>query len=238
MALITGATSSNITSSGIKSSDLYKVNSTTNANTTSTTKSDNGFCILSSLQNTSSDSYVTNYMAIAFDSVPSISLKRTANVTSYAVESGSDISDHIQLKNNTFSMSGIISETPIQAVDDLLYSENLSGTRISQAITYLDKIMDNNYVITLVTEYKIYTSVVLTGYTYDARSEYAAQFDMTFEQVRIVNSATANVIATKTSSTVVKGKTTKVSANSSTPSGNLQQVASSVTGTKSSGTSY
>ena len=237
MALITGATSSNLSSSGIKSSDLYKVNSTTNSNTTSTTKSDNGFCILTSLQNSSSDSYVTNYMAIAFDAVPSVSIKRTANVTSYAVESGAEISDHYQVKNNTFSMSGIISETPIQAVNDLLYSENLSGTRISQALTYLDKIIDGKYVITLVTEYKIYTSVVITGYTYDAKSELAAQFDITFEQVRIVNSATANVIATKTSSTVVKGKTTKVAASSS-PQGNLQQTAASVTSTKSSSTGY
>lgn len=223
-------------SSGIKASDLYKVNSTTNTNTNSTVKSDNGFCILASVQNSSADSYIKNYMAIAFDSSPSMVVKRNSNVTSYAVENGSDISDHVQKKNNTFTMSGIISETPIQAVQDLLYSPNLTGTRISQAITYLDKIYDSRQPIVLMTEYKIYDSVVLTGYTYDAKAEYSAQFDLTFEQVRIITSGTANVIATKTKSTTVKGKTTKTSTSS--PDGRLQQSAKSITGVSGKNTTY
>lgn len=187
------------------------INSTSNSNNSSATrnKGENGFTILASVYNPASDSYIQNYQAIVFDAVPSIGIKRQAEVTSYPVENGAEVSDHVQIKNNTFKLSGIITETPVRLEKDLLYSAGVNGTRISQAIQYLDKIFDSRQPITLVTEHQVYENVILSGISYDYKSEFAMQFDLEFEQVRLVSTATVNVIATKTQSNRSVGGTVK-----------------------------
>ncbi|HDG7940035.1 TPA: hypothetical protein PCL07_004139 [Klebsiella pneumoniae] len=188
---------------------MTTINNTSNTNTTTTDKGQNGFCILSSLYNTASDSYIQKYQALTFDSTPSTGIRRQADVTSYPVENGANVSDHVQIRNNTFKLSGMITETPIRAVRDLLYSAGVNGTRISQAITYLDQIFDARQPIILITEHKVYENVILTGISYDYKSEHAMQFDLEFEQVRLVSYAETNVIATKTQGNKNVGGTVK-----------------------------
>ncbi|WP_409334085.1 phage baseplate protein [Enterobacter asburiae] len=65
--------------------------------------------------------------------------------------------------DNTFKLSGIISETPMRLEKDLLYSAGVNGARISQTIEYLDKIFDSRQPITLATEHKVYDNVILSG---------------------------------------------------------------------------
>lgn len=188
---------------------MATINNTSNTNTTTTDKGQNGFCILSSLYNTASDSYIQSYQALTFDSTPSTGIRRQADVTSYPVENGANVSDHVQIRNNTFKLSGMITETPIRAVRDLLYSAGVNGTRISQAITYLDQIFEARQPIILITEHKVYENVILTGISYDYKSEHAMQFDLEFEQVRLVSYAETNVIATKTQGNKNVGGTVK-----------------------------
>lgn len=203
------------------------VNSMQNSNTNSTVKGDNGFCILASIYNNSSQQYIQNFQAIVFDAVPSIGMKRQAEVTSYPVENGADVSDHVQIKNNTFSMSGMITETPIRLMRDMLYSAGVNGTRISQAITYLDQIFDARQPIILITEHRVYENVILKGISYDYQSEYAMQFDLEFEQIRLVSYGETNVIATKTKPNKNTGGSTKQQA----PKGNIVEQAGTITGT-------
>lgn len=187
------------------------VNSTSNSNNSATTRSkgENGFTILASVYNTSSDSYIQNYQAIVFDAVTDTGIRRQADVTAYPVENGANVSDHVQIKNNTFKLSGMITETPVRLMKDMLYSAGVNGTRISQAITYLDQIFDGRQPLTLITEHKVYENVILTGISYDYKSEHAMQFDLDFEQVRVVSSATTNIIATKTQANKNVGGTVK-----------------------------
>lgn len=187
------------------------INSTSNSNNSSATrnKGENGFTILASVYNPASDSYIQNYQAIVFDAVTDTGIRRQADITSYPVESGAEVSDHVQIKNNTFKLSGIITETPVRLEKDLLYSAGVNGTRISQAIQYLDEIFDSRQPITLVTEHKVYEDVILSGISYDYRSEFAMQFDLEFEQIRLVSTATVNVIATKTQGNKSIGGTVK-----------------------------
>lgn len=191
--------------------DSSRINSTSNSNNSSATrnKGENGFTILASVYNPASESYIQNYQAIIFDAVTDTGIRRQAEITSYPVESGAEVSDHVQIKNNTFKLSGIITETPVRLEKDLLYSAGVNGTRISQAIQYLDKIFDSRQPITLVTEHKVYENVILSGISYDYKSEFAMQFDLEFEQIRLVSTATVNVIATKTQSNRSVGGTVK-----------------------------
>lgn len=92
----------------------------------------------------------------------------------------------------------MITETPVRLMRDMLYSAGVNGTRISQAITYLDKIFDERQPIILITEHKVYENVILKGISYEYQTEYAMQFDLEFEQVRLVSYGETNAIALKT----------------------------------------
>lgn len=209
------------------------INSTKNTNNSaSTVKGENGFCILASIYNSASDQYIQNYQAIVFDAVPNIGVKRQADVTSYPVENGANVSDHVQVKNNTFSLSGMITETPVRLMRDMLYSAGVNGTRISQAITYLDKIFDERQPIILITEHKVYENVILKGISYEYQTEYAMQFDLEFEQVRLVSYGETNAIALKTQPNKNTGVKNKTNATGSKPDTDLNKRAGQATGTE------
>lgn len=199
---------------------MATVNSKTNTNTKSTDKGKNGFAILASVYNSNSNTIINNYQAITFDAVPEIGIRRSADVTAYPVEDGAEVSDNVQKKNNTFTLSGIITETPIRLKKDLLYSAGVNGTRVSQAIEYLDKIFDARQPIILVTENKIYENVILKGISYDSTAEFSMRFDLEFEQVRFVRKAETNVIATKTQSTKNSGGSVKTAISKMPPKSN------------------
>ncbi|MVT02324.1 hypothetical protein CD006_06560 [Enterobacter sp. 10-1] len=195
------------------------VNDTSSTKSTSSTKAENGFCVIASMANESSASYIQEYSALSFDSVPQIGVKRKADVSSYAIESGSEVSDHIQIKNDSINISGWITESPIELRGDIISSSGANGTRVRQAIDWLNATFEARQTISLVTRDAVLESVVLTGvsYNYDDALD-AMKFDLSFEKIRLVPSKEVDVIATKTKSTTNKGKTVKTKApTSNTP---------------------
>lgn len=198
---------------------MATINDTTSTKSTSKTKSENGFCVIASMSNDSSASYIQEYSALSFDSVPQIGVKRRADVSSYAIESGSEVSDHIQIKNDSISISGWITESPVELRGDIISSSGANGTRVKQAIDWLNTTFEARQTISLVTRDAVLENVILTGvsYNYDDALD-AMQFDLSFEKIRLVSSKEVDVIATKTKSTTNKGKTVKTKApTSNTP---------------------
>lgn len=193
------------------------VNDTSSTKSTSKTKSENGFCVIASMSNESSASYIQEYSALSFDSVPQIGVKRKADVSSYAVEKSSDVSDHIQIKNDTITLSGWITESPIELRSDIISSAGANGTRVKQAIDWLNTTFEARQTISLITRDAVLENVVLTGVSYDYDDALdAMKFDLSFERIRLVSSKEVDVIATKTKSTTNKGKTVKKKANTIT----------------------
>lgn len=198
---------------------MATINDTTSTKSTSKTKSENGFCVIASMSNDSSASYIQEYSALSFDSVPQIGVKRRADVSSYAIESGSEVSDHIQIKNDQINISGWITESPIELRGDIISSAGANGTRVKQAIDWLNTTFEARQTISLVTRDAVLENIVLTSisYSYDDALD-AMKFDLEFEKVRLVSSKEVDVIATKTKSTRNVGKTVKTKApTSNTP---------------------
>ncbi|HFT3567318.1 TPA: phage baseplate protein [Klebsiella variicola] len=196
---------------------MTTVNDTSSTKSTSKNKSDNGFCVIASMSNESSTSYIQEYSALSFDSVPQIGVKRKADVSSYAIESGSEVSDHIQIKNDTITISGWITESPLETRGDIISSAGANGTRVKQAIDWLNTTFETRQTISLVTRDAVLENVVLTGISYDYDDALdAMKFDLNFERIRLVSSKEVDVIATKTKSTTNKGKTVKKKANTTT----------------------
>lgn len=175
------------------------INSTKNENSKANkTKGENGFAIVTSgLASSVSDVY-ENYMALSFDSVDDVNVRRSADVTSYPVENGATVSDHVQVKNNKFALKGRITETPIKSDPGLLKSAGVTGNRRSLAIDYLNQIMDSRQPFLLVTENKTFENVVLTGIEYTEEASESLVFDLEFEQIRLVSYGTVNTVAIKT----------------------------------------
>jgi hypothetical protein len=123
----------------------------------------------------------------------------------------------------------MITETPVRLMRDMLYSAGVNGTRISQAITYLDQIFDARQPIILITEHRVYENVILKGISYDYQSEYAMQFELEFEQIRLVSYGETNIIATKTKANKNVGGTVKQKVVA--PQGDLTQRTGDTTGT-------
>lgn len=198
---------------------MATINDTTSTKSTSKTKSENGFCVIASMSNDSSASYIQEYSALSFDSVPQIGVKRRADVSSYAIESGSEVSDHIQIKNDQINISGWITESPIELRGDIISSAGANGMRVKQAIDWLNTTFEARQTISLVTRDAVLENIVLTSisYSYDDALD-AMKFDLEFEKVRLVSSKEVDVIATKTKSTRNVGKTVKTKApTSNTP---------------------
>lgn len=196
---------------------MASVNDTTSTKSTSKNKSDNGFCVIASMSNESSASYIQKYSTLSFDSVPQIGVKRKADVSSYAIESGSEVSDHIQIKNDTITLAGWITESPLELRGDIISSSGANGTRVKQAIDWLNTTFEARQTISLITRDAVLENVVLTGVSYDYDDALdAMKFDLSFERIRLVSSKEVDVIATKTKSTTNKGKTVKTKANTTT----------------------
>lgn len=159
-----------------------------------------------------------NYMALAFDSVDDVNVKRQADVTSYPVENGATVSDHVQIKNNKFSLKGRITETPIKSDPGLLKSAGVNGNRRSLAIDYLNQIMDSRQPFLLVTENKTFENVVLTGIEYTEEASESLVFDLSFEQIRLVSYGTVNTVAIKTQPSKNIGANMKKRVNTEKPS--------------------
>lgn len=196
---------------------MTTVNDTSSTKSTSKNKSENGFCVIASMANDASNSYIQEYSALSFDSVPQIGVKRKADVSSYAIESGSEVSDHIQIKNDTITLSGWITESPLELRGDIISSSGANGTRVKQAIDWLNTTFEARQTISLITRDTVLENVVLTGVSYDYDDALdAMKFDLSFERIRLVSSKEVDVIATKTKSTTNKGKTVKKKANTTT----------------------
>lgn len=128
-----------------------KINSTSNDRTTK------GVTALRSLPLTSAVVQMLLTMtteALSFDSVESTKVSRNADVTSYAVESGSEVSDHVQIRNNKFTLQGRISETVLKLNPDMIKNAGINGNRRMLMLEYLNQLMDSRQPFLLVTELK------------------------------------------------------------------------------------
>ncbi|MFD3231709.1 phage baseplate protein [Rahnella aceris] len=189
------------------------VNVQDSTNSTSSAKTSNAsssYTIIAAAGTELGSQYIS-YSALTFDSVNSTTITKSAEVSSYAVESGSMISDHVQIKNNKFSIDGVITNTPIKKYQDMLYS-TVSDSRVAMAITYLDQIFNAREPISFITEHEAFENVVLTGISYQYKGEDAIIFTLDFEQIRLAEkkAVRVDITAKKTASNKATGGTKKV----------------------------
>lgn len=124
---------------------------------------------------------------LVFDSVPTQSINLTCKPSQYAVEGGDSISDNVATNNDNFSMTGIISNSYVEYIQNNQFQ--YSGKRTQIAVDLLRKIKEAREPITIATEFEVWDNCILTSVSYNltAQTAEAIPFELTFEKLRIVS---------------------------------------------------
>jgi hypothetical protein len=150
------------------------------------------------------------------DCTVSISHDFSNSVTEHPVETGVSFSDHVQLKNNRFQVSGIFGQYGINDFQADTLSRGLD--RIPEAYKFLRRIRDERLTFTLVSKYETYYDCVVESLSIPAAPESSSSlyFDMNIVQIRKATTETVNLI------TVAKVVDSKKDTASSTSNGGKQ----------------
>lgn len=117
-----------------------------------------------------------------------------AKATRHPVESGSDVTDHVQLMPDEIQIEGVITDTPLIGIADLLLGQvdlaTLTGQRASGAWDLLEQTVKARQPIKVVTTLKTYDNVILEDLSAprDAENGNAIHFTVRGVVIRIVSS--------------------------------------------------
>jgi hypothetical protein len=154
---------------------------------------------------------------IDFDVAMTEGYEVAADVTEHAVETGSNISDHVRAKNRTFTITAFISNTPIETptfgmdgatgsvaaatvtVGGKSFTANTfqfsqSFDRVKAVDLALVDLVERGQRITIVTSVRRTENCVVTRYRWDRNVENGNDLDLTLEITRL-RTATTRVVA-------------------------------------------
>jgi hypothetical protein len=122
---------------------------------------------------------------IIFDSVNDISPHLSQTVTQYPIEGGATISDNVASRNDTITMTGVVSNCYVEEKVGNKFNYD-SIKRVEQAVALLRKLKENKTLLTVCTEYEVWTNCVLTdcNYTQTPQTAESMPFSLTFEKLR------------------------------------------------------
>lgn len=128
------------------------------------------------------------------DCTVSISHNFSNSVTEHPVETGVSFSDHIQIQNNKFTVSGIFGQYGLNDYQADTLSRGLE--RIQQAYKFLRRLRDERLTFTLVSKYETYSDCVIESLTIpvSVESSNSLYFDMNVVQIRKASTESVNLV--------------------------------------------
>lgn len=115
------------------------------------------------------------------------------SVTEHPVETGVSFSDHIQLKNNRFTVNGVFSEIPLAGYQgDTLPIEK----RVPAAYDFLKRLRDDRLKFTLVSKYESYPDCVIESLSIPVGADNSASlfFTISVVQIRTADVSLVNIV--------------------------------------------
>lgn len=128
------------------------------------------------------------------DCTVSISHNFSNSVTEHPVETGVSFSDHIQVQNNKFTVSGIFGQYGLNDYQADTLSRGLE--RIQQAYKFLRRLRDERLTFTLVSKYETYSDCVIESLSIpvSVESSNSLYFDMNIVQIRKADTESVNLV--------------------------------------------
>lgn len=116
------------------------------------------------------------------------------SVTEHPVETGVSFSDHVQVRNNRFTVSGIFGSFSLNqyAGDTISYGKE----RIKDAYAFLRRLRDNREVFTLVSKYDVYENCVVESLNIPVSSDNftSLYFDINIVQIRVATTESTSLV--------------------------------------------
>lgn len=162
---------------------------------------------------------------LKIDATTNLDFSRSASLSKYPIEDGSEISDHYTLGNKTLSVQGVFSNTPLEIFDGALNVATgiipnttvrvLAGAAVSagqllirkrrgprsnpakRAYNYLNELMDKKIPFTFTTKYESFKNMLITSLNIprDGAAGDSLPFRCEMEQVKIVQAKKGDVNA-------------------------------------------
>lgn len=147
------------------------------------------------------------------DCTVSISHNFSNSVTEHPVETGIAFSDHIQVQNNKFTVSGIFGQYGLNGYQADTLSRGLE--RIQQAYKFLRRLRDERLTFTLVSKYETYTDCVIESLNIpvSVESSNSLYFDMNVVQIRKANAESVNLVVNPRTVSDAKKDSAAITAN-------------------------
>jgi len=136
---------------------------------------------------------------VTFDASVSEQHTKTAEVTSYPVEDGVDITDHIRRQPEEVAINGIVSNTPICYLASLLAPSPLkndltsASERAELAYSEMQRVMDSGELVSVVTSLRDYDNmaIISLSVTRDAANGNVLNANVTMREVILAITQTA-----------------------------------------------
>lgn len=159
---------------------------------------------------------------ISLDVTTRLSNNWQGELSKYSITKGSEITDHLSIQNNKYTLEGYISDTPFEQHQAEFLSPERSGEfRAMNAIETLEKIFKEKSIFTLFSEYQQIDNAVITSIRFEQTSEMGILFTIDMEQVRFSYAETVSLNVSKSTKKSVAsnkngGGSTKSEASTST----------------------
>jgi hypothetical protein len=134
----------------------------------------------------------TGVIGLELDATILESPQFTATATRSDVETGVDITDHVELDPQQLSIQGIVSNTPVSFLGGLI----ISGDPAQDALNFLLDLYRNREPFDFVGGLQVYSNMVITSFnpSRTPQTGKALQFTMTMQQIRIVDSEVVEAV--------------------------------------------
>ena len=124
------------------------------------------------------------------DCTMSLDHKFSNDVTEHPVELNGSFTDHVQVKNNRFSLSGMYSNTPLtQYSNDAIVNED----RVQKAYKFLVDLRDSRKLFTLVSKYDVYNNCVVENLSIPVAPDNGTALIFTMDVVQVRIATTDNI---------------------------------------------
>jgi hypothetical protein len=158
------------------------------------------------------------------------------DITEHPVEEGFNVSDHSRPKPDALTLEGIVSNTPfnqsqrtrvIKVLGDTKFQSNSQADRsqgtpgyAEAAYTKLRKLRDTGKIISVVTQIRTYSNMVMTSLAIprDGKTGDALRFTASFKQIRVVKNKATKKVVSKEPKAQPKAKAGKQTANTANDS--------------------
>lgn len=155
------------------------------------------------------------------DAVVSVKEQFNNNITSYPVDTRSNISDHVFNQNPSITITGSVSNNPVYEYpnNEVGYNEN----RVDRAHALLKELWYERTPFDVVTEFDLFTNCILKNYSVDFTAASSESLDYTcdIEVIRLAESQTISLTVVDPSKIGESGKGT--SDNGADQSSDLSQ---------------